>query len=579
MKKRQLFDYTFNNIQESLLSPSAPSPGQLLNEAIQFLKQGDLHQAGRICRDVLEIQPDHPDFLNLLGVVESRHGRHIAAEELITRAISIKPAIAEYHNNLGRVLEAQVKLLEAWKAYETALGFKPDHPDALLNLARLLSKMGDVTAAVACYEKLIDRYPARVDVWLELASLYRNTRDPATAEAVYHRGLSANPGAAVILLELGIHLQGLGRITEAEAAFRKALQANPALPRAYYHLAHVRNKKSPDGSLGAAIEKILGQGGLNDTDTSLLHFALGKVYHDSERYDEAFKHYCEGNAIRKKKYAYDAGAEETFMERIMETFDREFIESHQLSESLPGIPVFIIGVPRSGSTLVEQILASHPEVAGAGELSYFLAKSKIIPKQFGTRNLYPFCVRELNHELLVSVAWEYLGMLKKSAGSGRPRRITDKQLYNYLHLGFIRILFPKARIIHCRREPLDNCLAIYFTSFANDDHQYAYDLEEIGKAYRHYQKLMQHWHVQLPEPYLEIDYEKLVQNQEEESRRLIQYVGLEWDERCLEFYKTPREINTASNWQVRQPLYTDSLQRWKHYENYLDPLRRALEQW
>jgi tetratricopeptide (TPR) repeat protein len=573
MKKKQTFNYSFDIPQ----APGAQSVEQLIGSAISHHQQGNLQQAEQIYRKILNQQPDHADALNLLGVIESQHGRNDIAEKLISKALVINPAIPEYHNNIGRVYEAQIKFLDAKDAYQAALSISPEFTDAMLNLAKLSIKLGNYEEAEDCYKKIIDLTPARIEAYLGLGRLYKNTAELKKLEALYNHAIKFNPDNDLLHHELGFHFQESGRLAEAEAAYRKALKINPDSAITYYHLADISKRKSLDNELSEQINTILAREGLVDDDAIKLHFTLGKMFNDAERYDEAFGHYLAGNVLKRKGITFDKREKDKLIDSIIEVFDREIIESHKISLTSSELPIFIIGMPRSGSTLVEQIIASHPEVKGAGELPFFEVKAKLIPKQFGIRNVYPYFVNQLNKELLMSVAWEYLGVLKNnSEANSQSVYYTDKYLFNFLFLGFIKILFPGAPIIHCRRNPVDNCLAVYFTLFNSDYHQYAYDLTEIGHSYRNYQKLMEHWRTQFSEPIFEVDYSLLVSNQEQESRKIIDYLKLDWDDKCLEFYKTERTVSTASSWQVRQPVYNSSLERWKHYENYLDPLKEIL---
>ena len=230
-------------------------------------------------------------------------------------------------------------------------------------------------------------------------------------------------------------------------------------------------------------------------------------------------------------------------------------------------------MPRSGTTLVEQIIASHPQVFGAGELRHIRAMVAGLPAGLQTDTAYPECVTMLDERLARSLAEDYLKKLRVMGGNAQ--RVSDKMPANFFYLGLIALMFPNARVIHCRRDPLDVCLSIYFHQFARG-HNYAYDLTDLAVYYRQYRRLMQHWHAALPLEICDIQYEELVADQEVVSRRLIDYCDLPWDDRCLEYYKNKRPVQTASNWQVRQPIYTDSIQRWKNYEKHLDELKEML---
>ncbi len=293
---------------------------------------------------------------------------------------------------------------------------------------------------------------------------------------------------------------------------------------------------------------------------------------DCKRYEEAFEHYRKGNAAKRRLVRFDADHYRAWVARIREVFTAAFFAERAGLGEPSERPVFVVGMPRSGTTLVEQILASHPAVFGAGELRGIFESVCALEDRAGAA--YPGFVPALDEAAIRGAARRYLDALR-SVDADAPR-VTDKMPTNFFHLGFIALMFPGARIIHCRRDAMDTCLSNFVQLF-REGHYYAYDLGDIAAYYRGYQGIMAHWREVLPIPMHEIQYEALVEDQERISRELIDYMGLEWDARCLDFHRSDRAVRTASNWQVRQPLYRGARKRWEHYAKQLTQLESDLE--
>jgi hypothetical protein len=294
---------------------------------------------------------------------------------------------------------------------------------------------------------------------------------------------------------------------------------------------------------------------------------------DIGEYERAMQHYVSGNALEHERMRFDSDAGRSFVARSRATFTAEFVEDKRPSGNPSDMPIFIVGMLRSGTTLVEQILASHPAIYAAGELEFFRGVSRQLPERLGGGEPYPDCLGALDAEALGSLCNGYLANLRERMGEAR--RFTDKNPLNFEHLGLIMVAFPNARVIHCRRDPMDLCLSTYFQHFS-ERHDFAYSFAEIAEYHRQYEQLMAHWHEVFPGRIYDVRYEDLVADLEAASRGMLTYLDLEWDESCLEFHRTDRPVGTASHWQVRQPLYTRSVERWRHYEPYLEELRAAL---
>ena len=394
------------------------------------------------------------------------------------------------------------------------------------------------------------------------------------SEAAYRQALQRTPDDAEVYSNLGNVLGYQGRAREAEEAFRQALRLKPDFASVFRYLSAYHKYDSIKHDDVTRILALLNSGDLDETDAMHLHFALGKIYDDCKAYDKAFSHYRDANGIRHKTTSFDSQRFADFVTRVIDVFRPEFLAQRQAYGVASQTPVFIIGMLRSGTTLVEQIIASHPDAFGAGELSKIREIVDGLAGRAGGGESYPECAKHMDNDTAVALARDYQAHSQRGVGSGIVR-ILDKMPSNFLHLGLIALLFPKARIVHCRRYPLDTCLSIFFQNFSGVN-EHAYDLSDIGSYYRQYDRLMAHWHRVLPLKMYEIQYEELVSNIEAKARELIDFLELEWDERCLTFDRNPRGVRTSSSWQVRQPVYTTSVQRWRKYEKYLGPLKHGL---
>ncbi|MDH3513718.1 MAG: sulfotransferase, partial [Gammaproteobacteria bacterium] len=424
---------------------------------------------------------------------------------------------------------------EAETHYRKAVEVKPDFTEAHINLATTQRVQGKFPEALESYQRA-----------LMLA--------PDNPEAV---------GGAASMLER------LGRFDEARAIMAPAIEQginsiSLALP--YAAVSRYTGEKDQAVTL---LEPMLADETNNRALRREGHFMLGKLYDSDKKYDEAFHHYQAANALDSAKFDIEGNG------RAFDSLIGLFVEAphhrRARASNRSRLPVFIVGMPRSGTTLTEQILASHPLVHGAGELRHMGDIRKSLPGLTGVP--WPQCMDRLDRQLLDNIAQEHLERLAR-LGPGKAR-VTDKMPHNFLLLGLIDLLFPEARVIHCRRDPMDNCLSIYFQQF-NEEHAYANNLEHLGLYYRQYERMMAHWRTVLRIPVLDIQYEEAVANPEQNARRLIEFCGLDWDDRCLRFYESDRVVNTPSYDQVRQPIYNKSVARWKRYEAHLEPLKRSL---
>ena len=498
---------------------------------------GRLSEAEAIYREVLKAEPIHPVAKNLLGIIAYQNENPEEARTLITQALAVAPDYPEAHNNLGNVLKGLGALEDAVASYQQALAIKPSFAEAHNNLGKALRKLGR----------------------------------PEDAVASYHQAIAIKPDFADAHYNLGLALQDVGHLEDAAAGYRKALAVKPDFAEAHRLLAVVRKFSEYDDDI-KAMEDTYAMPGLGDEQRMHLAFGLGKSFEDLQQYEKAFGFFLTGNAIKRGTCDFSIENAEKSFGNLKKLFIEKIFTKHLGAGSSDETPIFVLGMMRSGTTLVEQILASHPKVHGAGELDYLRDNvasnfSKIDDAKFVDS------VNQASASRFSSAGGEYIDLIR--GHSDKARFITDK-MPNFEFIGMIKLMLPNAKVIHCCRDPRDTCLSIFKNYFTVDAHHYAYDLSDLGRYYNLYRDLMNHWHSVLPDFIYDIQYEDVVADQERQSRALLEYCGLEWDDACLEFHGTDRPVMTASAAQVRRPIFKDSVQSWKRYENQLAPLLEIL---
>jgi tetratricopeptide (TPR) repeat protein len=537
-----------------------------------LLDLGDAGQAAEALRRAVELSPEDPEAHNNLANALAELGEGEAAETGYRSALALRPDYAEAHMNLGILLARSGRDKEAEGCYRTAVASDPDSLAARLQLARYLRRVGRPEQALKALRQATalhaDHAEAQNDLGRCLVELGRSEE----ALAPYRRAVEIRVDFAEAHFNMGVCLQSLGRFDEAVAAHKRALALRPDLAEAHYNLSLIARERVGDDE-EARLEALLAGPDLAEEACVNASFALAAILQGRGEADRAFAHYRRGNDLKARSLAFDAERYVDYVERLIATFDAAFFASHAGSGAASDLPVFIVGMPRSGTTLVEQILASHPAVHGAGELEEIRRMVDDLPERLGGGTRFPECAAEIGDELAPALAGEYLGGLRRR--SPDAARVTDKMTGNYLRLGLIARLLPGAKVIHCQRDPLDTCLSCYFQNFASGL-SFTYDLGHLGLVYRQYERLMAHWREVLPLPILDLRYEDLIADQEAVSRRLVAFCGLPWDETCLRFHKENRQVRTASFWQVRQPLYASSVGRWRTFAGHLGPLFEAL---
>jgi tetratricopeptide (TPR) repeat protein len=481
--------------------------------------------------DEEEAQTCEQEPLTVVPAVTQASGRGIAGANAVGNVRSVLDT-AVRHRRAGR-------LREAVTLYKRALFLKPDHADAHYNLALALLEQGKLDDAITHCE----------------------------------RAIAVNPDRAEVHNTLGLILKDRGEFGDAMGHFAKAIAIKPDCAEAHFNRAELKTFHRGDTDL-AALEALVRRDGLSADKGLLVHFALSKALEDIGDYGQAFEHLRRGNSLKREQIDYDEKSEVRLFERISTVYDATLFDRFRGTGDPSRVPIFVLGMPRSGSTLIEQILAGHPQIHGAGELRDLDTALSSVLSAGNPTVPYPECVPSLDGDILRRIGEAYLARLAVLAD--RKARIVDKLPGNFLDIGLIRLILPNARIIHTVRDPIDTCVSCYSKLFAFGQY-FSYDLGELGRYYRCYSALMTHWRSVLPPAsILDVSYEDVVDDLEGQARRLIDYCGLPWDDRCLSFHKTIRPVKTASTVQVRQPLFRSSLQRWRRYQPGLGPLLKEL---
>ena len=539
-----------------------------------LLDRGRLKEAFNAYQKALKLLPDHPMLLNNIGNVLQLQGENEKALSWLDKTISQDPGNADAHNNLGNALWSLGKNPEAVAAYKRALELNPNLADSYRSLGFVLLELEELSEAIDCFNRALKINPADKDAYEGLGRAQSEQGNLDHAVSAYHKAIAIDPANAEYYRKLGKAFSDHGEIEEAVSALRKALEINPGYAEVYLALSKNRKFTEYDDDI-RAMESLFSKKGIPDENNIQLAFALGKAYEDLGNFDKSMEFVIKAAGLKRNSYDYSIFESQEQFDRIKEVFSRDFFSNHRDSGDPDRTPVFILGMPRSGTSLVEQILASHPDVYGAGELKDLgkvLASIRTSDQEKQTA-IIPQGLLELDTSAFAELGKQYIARIR--GYSTNAKFITDKMPNNFLRIGFIRTILPNARVIHCTRDPMDNCLSIFKTHLKHS-HGYANNMSELGQYYRMYLELMDYWRATLPGVVYDQSYEELVGSQEEQVSKLLQYCGLDWNDACLDFHKTRRKVQTASNAQVRRPIYSDSVQLWTRYEKQLEPLRAAI---
>ncbi len=525
-------------------------------------------------RKALDINPDFLESLTNIGAVLVEEERAEEAVAPLLKVLQVFPDSPEALCNLGLSYFKQDDFDKAATLLRRSLHNRASYPEALVGLARVLHEQDQLDEAESLLLDATEKAPDKVDAWCQLGTIYTEQGEADLADAAYNKALIIDAGCADALTGLANLKLEAGKIDDAVTDLHRALEADPDNLGARFHLTQAQKVKKGDSNLAVLEAKAASSDNLSTEKRISLNYALGKAYDDLKEYDKAFPQFVEGAKLKRSKLNYSADADAERTQRIIEVFNSERLQELQGAGSQDATPIFVLGMPRSGTTLTEQIIASHPLVHGAGELRDLLEVAQ--QPLTGQEALpYPDNLKGMNQDTLTQWGADYVARLRKH--SATAQHITDKMPANYMALGLIPLMLPNAKIVHVKRNPVDTCVSC-FTRLFNRHQDATYDLAELGKHYVNYRRLMDHWRKVLPEgSFLEFQYEDIVADMEGQARRLIDYVDLPWDAACLDFHKNERSIRTASITQVRQPIYKSSVERWRHYEQHLGPLLEALK--
>ena len=523
-----------NHVKASTRDPRLLAPAAALCE-------NRIAQAEALLRTHLKRHPTDVAAIRMLAEVAARLGRYEDAEALLTRCLELAPGFTAARHNYAVVLHRQNKTVAAQAEIDRLLAIEPRNPGFRNLRAALLARLGEFDQAIHAYAEVLADYPANARMWMSY----------------------------------GHALKTAGRRDECVDAYRRSLELAPGLGEAWWSLANLKTFRFTTSDC-AAMRTQLTRPDLTEDDRLHFHFALGKALEDAALYEESFGHYAEGNRLRRAQVPYDADETSAHVRRGRAFFTPEFFAGRKGWGSAAPDPIFVVGLPRAGSTLVEQILSCHSKVEGTMELPDVIG----IARRLGGRgrksdeSKYPEVLATLGADELGALGERYLAQTRIQRKTGVPFFI-DKMPNNWAHVGLIHLMLPNAKIIDARRHPMSCCFSGFKQHFARGQH-FTYGLEDIGRYYRDYVTLMAHFDAVLPGRVHRVIYEHMVEDTEAEVRRLLEYCGLEFEEACLRFYESERAVRTASSEQVRSPIYRHAVDQWHHYEPWLEPLRRAL---
>ena len=503
-------------------------------DAIIAIQEGNREQGVDMLRKVLKVQPNNVDAMRYLAAAYLHSKIHVGDAEALLR-----------------------------KASQLA----PDYKEVLMLLGTALMERQKYKDAVVQYKRLIELDPDDDGAWAGLGQAYARSDRTEEAEKALAKSIELNPDVAVVQMSQGHILKTLGLQDEALVHYRNAIRLKPGFGEVYWSMANLKIFKFEDAEV-EAMEQQLKKPGIHDSVDAHFRFALGKAYEDKQDYDKAWYYYDTGNKKQRSLVQHDPMEVEMQQDRIIEVFSDEFLRANEEKGHDAPDPIFIVGLPRSGSTLIEQILASHSQVEGTAELPYMGKMASSIGRFRPDGVTFPRAVRDLRRQDWIAYGKQYLENAANNRFEQTPF-FTDKTPNNFSFIGLIHLILPNAKIINARRHPVDCCLGNYKQLWGLGQH-FTYDVFELGDYYKQYHKIMKHWHEVLPGKVLDVHYEETVTDLEGQVRRILEHCGLPFEEQCVRYYETDRAVRTASSEQVRQPIYTGALGRWRRYEKHLD---------
>jgi len=539
-----------------------------VESVLLLYNNGKIQEAINTIKALNESYPNVPLLFNLLGACYQSLDNLDAAMQMFQTATKLKPDYAEAYFNQGVVFKHLNKLDESIKAYKKTISLNPNYPDAHNNLGNLYKEIGNRDDAIESYEWAI-AYRADFEIaHLNLGVLYSEF-DQEVAIKHYQKAIAIKPSYSEAHYNLGSTLRHLGKKADSIKSYEKAIEFNPHYIDAHKNLSAMKEYKKDDPQI-SQMKSLLSNKNLAESDQVSLNFALSKVYEDLNNQNDFFKFLHEGNKLRKKELNYSFNDDYEMISKIREVFMPPYTKTKKISYKTSKIkPIFIVGMPRSGTSLVEQIISSHHSVYGAGELE-FLAKNsyKELKKHYAsTNNIF-------SKKSFLTIRERYLESLSNLNVS--ENIITDKMPLNFRFIGFILSAFPDAKIVHLNRDARATCWSIYKYYFKSDGNGYSYNFQDLVSYYCLYDELMKFWHKLYPNQIYDISYEDLTTNQDKETRKLLAYCDLEWDDNCINFHTNKRAVKTTSALQVREKMYQGSSEVWKKYEAHIQPLIKGL---
>ena len=554
------------------LDPSYPEPHNNLGNALTAL--GKMQEAGECFAKAIELRPDYAEAHTNAATLLGGSGRFEEAEAALRRAVELRPSNVDACRHLANVLLHQNKTAEAIRFLNQAGKQDRGNLATLIALVRAHLKHGTSDFAERIAKEAMSLDPDHPEVLCLYAQACHELDRFNEAIEYYEKALEKRPEYSDCRHYLAVSLKSVGDFERAEAELRYLIDKQPGMITAYASMADLI-KFTEDHPYFLALQKLVeDMGDSKDDRVMFLHYAIAKAYDDIGDYDSAFRHYNAGAELKRVKLDYKEEKSIGYFDGVVKTYDAAFFSDTEVEGHPSTLPIFIVGMARSGSTLVEQVLASHPEVYGAGEIKLISRSFSDLRRAFPDLPGFPEIGAHMKASHYEHIARHYLDGI--ASLSEDASFITDKLLSNFFLLGIIYKAFPNARVIHTVRNPVDTCLSSY-TKLYKDEMPFSYDLSELGRYYKRYQALMDHWKRVLPPGYmLEIKYEDMVATLEEKAKEIVAFCGLDWDEQCLRFHDSDRPVKTASVTQVRKPIYSTSVERWRRYEKQLQPLLQEL---
>ena len=546
-----------------------------MNDAYNFHSKGQLDKAERMYKEIIKIYPNHFDALRHLGILYQDRRELDIAHKFFLKAYKILPKNPSIYNNLGSINFQKFKFKESFDLFKTCLSLEPDFIPALNNIALLCHRINHAEDALYYSSKALKLSSSILTKTnYALALSINNQLEEAI---IIFKELAKEDPSNSNYKNLGTAYKDSGDLKKSYDSYIKALEKLPGDPAAFFNLCGSRHYK-PEKSRTELFEKtILDNNNLDSNEKTAICFGLYKTFHKLKDYNKSAKYLHLGNQYSDVWLKNEIENEVFLIDEIINIFNQEFIKKNTLDVPLKKNPIFILGMPRSGTTLCEQIISTHSEVFGAGELPYIIRLSGIK----SAYNLSNDQVKEFKermtkskHDVFRKMCDDYINKLEEiDCGSNY---ITDKMPHNFVMLGLIKMIMPTAKIIYCKRDAMDNCFSLYSHNFTDTNHGYSYNQTKLGKYYNLHNKLMKHWISIFKKDIFVLEHEELINNQEIISKEMLSYCGLKWEKQCLEFYENNRQVQTASNEQVRQPINKKSLDAWKKYEPHLEDLRKSL---